>query len=140
MRKTILTLGLVTALFGCEDATKAIDEAQAAANKAIDSVQEQIESVESAFNVDQFQGAADAAQELAESVEEAMNVDFSDPEALVEAKEHIANAYACLVDASTESTVEKVMDKVMASIGDEETKSLIEEGIEKAQAAKECVM
>lgn len=133
MRKTILTLGLVTALFGCEDATKAIDEAQAAANKAI-------ESVESAFNVDQFQGAADAAQELAESVEEAMNVDFSDPEALVEAKEHIANAYACLVDASTESTVEKVMDKVMASIGDEETKSLIEEGIEKAQAAKECVM
>jgi hypothetical protein len=36
--------------------------------------------------------------------------------------------------------VDKVMDKVMSSIGSEETKSLIEEGIEKAQAAKECVM
>ena len=29
------------------------------------------------------------------------------------------------------------MDKVMSTIGSEETKSLIEEGIEKAQAAKE---
>ncbi|MED5504630.1 MAG: hypothetical protein VYC54_09435 [Pseudomonadota bacterium] len=140
MKKTISTMVLAMALAGCDDASKAIDQAQEAANKAIDTAQEQMESVEDAFNLVQFGDAAESAEELAASVEEAMNVDFSDPQALIEAKEHIANAYACLVEASSESTVDKVMDKVMSSIGSEETKSLIKEGIEKAQAAKECVM
>ncbi len=77
---------LAVALAGCDDASKAIDQAQEAANKAIDTVQEQMESVEDAFNLDQFGDAAESAEQLAASVEEAMNVDFSDPQALIEAK------------------------------------------------------
>ena len=45
MKKTISTMVLAMALAGCDDASKAIDQAQEAANKAIDTVQEQMESV-----------------------------------------------------------------------------------------------
>ena len=54
---------LAMALTGCDDASKAIDQAQEAANKAIDTVQEQMESVEDAFNLDQFGDAAESAEE-----------------------------------------------------------------------------
>ncbi|MDO6583580.1 hypothetical protein Q4491_19755 [Photobacterium sp. 2_MG-2023] len=36
MKKSVITLTLILALVGCDDASKAIDEAQAAANKAVD--------------------------------------------------------------------------------------------------------
>lgn len=132
---------LVTVLSGCDDATKAIDQVQEAANKAVDTMQEKMVSIDlSKLNLDQFGDAAESAKELASSVEEALNADFSNPEALTEVKDHIANAYSCLVDASSESTAEKLMDKVRATISSEDAQSLIEQGIEKAQKAKECVM
>ncbi|MGR5131060.1 hypothetical protein [Vibrio alfacsensis] len=145
MKKTISTMIMTIALFGCEDATKAIDQAQEAANKAVDSVQEQIDTIQDHvdsldFNLEQFGDAAESAQALSESVEEALNVDFNDPEALIEVRNDIANAYSCLVEASSESTVEKVMDNVLASMSNDEAKSLIEKGIEKAKKASECVM
>ncbi|KXF81851.1 cysteine--tRNA ligase [Enterovibrio coralii] len=141
MKKAITAVLLVTALAGCEEANKAIDQAQEAATKAVDTIHEQVESVDlSALNLDQFGDAADSAKELAESVEEAMNVDFSNPAALAEVKEHVSNAYSCLVDATSESTAEKLMDKVMQTITNEEAQSLLEKSIEKAKDAKECVM
>ena len=141
MKKNIAALLLVTFLSGCDDASQAIEQAQAAANKAVDSIQEKIESVDIiALNLEDFGNAAESATTLALSVQEALNTDFSDPEALTAANEHIANAYNCLVDASSESTAEKLMDKLMATISSEEAQSLIEQGIEKAKSAKECVM
>ncbi|MGR5421309.1 MULTISPECIES: hypothetical protein [Vibrio] len=145
MKKIISTMIMAMALFGCEDATKAIDQAQEAANKAVDSVQEQIDIIQDHvdsvdFNLEQFGEATESAQALAASVEEALDADFSDPEALVEAKDDIANAYRCLVEASSESTVEKMMDNILASISNDEAKSLIKKGIDKAKAASECVM
>ena len=147
MKKTISITVLAMALAGCDDASKTIDQAQESANKAVDTVQEQVgtleekmDSVEEIFNLDQFGDASESAKALATSVEEAMNVDFSDPEALIAAKDRIANAYACLVESSPEMTVDKVMEKVMSSIDSADVKSLIQEGIEKAQSVKECVM
>ena len=55
-------------------------------------------------------------------------------------KAHISNAYSCLVAASSESTAENVVDKVMATISNENAESLIEKGVERAQDMTECVM
>lgn len=141
MNKYITAIILVAALSGCEDATKALDQAQEAANQAVDSVQEKMSEIDLGnLNLEQFGDATESAKELAASVQEALDVDLSDQGALAEAKDNIANAYSCLVDASSESTAEKLMNKVLSTIGSEETKSLIEKSIEKAKAAKECVM
>ncbi|MGF1723461.1 hypothetical protein [Photobacterium nomapromontoriensis] len=141
MKKYITALLLVTALAGCDDASKAIDQAQEAANKAVDTMQDKMNSVDlTQLKLDQLGDAAGSAKELASSVEEALNVNFSDPAALTEVKEHIANAYSCLVDASSESTAERLMDKVMATVSNEEAQSLIEKAIAKAKEAQECVM
>ncbi|KII76434.1 lipoprotein [Vibrio renipiscarius] len=141
MKKYLTALMLVAALTGCDDASKAIEQAQDAANDAVDSLQEKIESVDlNALNLDQFGEAADSAEKLAESVQAALEADFSNPQALNDVKEHIANAYSCLVDVSSESAAEKLMDKVMESISNEEAQSLIERGVEKAKEAQECVM
>ncbi|MBV7296964.1 hypothetical protein [Enterovibrio paralichthyis] len=141
MKKSITALMLVAALTGCDEANKAIDKAQEAATKAVDSVQEQIESVDlSELNIESLQGATESAQELAESLKEAVDVDFTDTSALQEVSDQIANSYACLVDATSESTAEKMLNKFMAVIGNEESQSLIEKAIDKAKAAQECVM
>lgn len=132
---------LVAALSGCDDANQVIDQAQKAANNAVDTMQEKMESVDlSKLNLEQLGDAAASAQKLAESVDEALNADFSDPEVLTEVHEHISNAYSCLVEASSESTAEKLMDKVMVTISNEDAKTLIEKSIEKAKEAQKCVM
>ncbi|KLV01278.1 hypothetical protein ACFFLZ_07290 [Photobacterium aphoticum] len=141
MKKTLSLLMLVAALSGCEEANKAIDKAQDAANSAVDTMQEKMESVDlGELNLEKLGDASKSAEALILAVDEALNADFSDPEVLINTQEHIANAYKCLVDMSSESTAEKMMAKVMETIGNPETKTLIEQGVEKAQAAKECVM
>ncbi|MDD1792109.1 hypothetical protein L4D06_05970 [Enterovibrio makurazakiensis] len=141
MKKSLAAMMLLFTLTGCEDATKAIDQAQEAANKAVDGLQQKIESVDlGELNLDQFGDAADSAKALAMSVEEVVNADFADPQALVEVREQVANAYSCLVDATSESTAEKLLNTVLSSIGSEDALSIIDKGVEKAKAAKECVM
>ncbi|WP_394209579.1 hypothetical protein [Enterovibrio calviensis] len=141
MKKSITAIVLLMALSGCEDATKIIDQAQEAANQAVDGLQENVESVDlSQLNLDQFGEAAGSAQALAASIQEAANADLADPTALVEVREQIANAYSCLVDATSESTAEKLLNSVLSSIGSEDALSVIDNGIEKAKAAQECVM
>ncbi|MEZ8140548.1 hypothetical protein [Enterovibrio sp. FF113] len=141
MKKSITTIVLLMALSGCEDATKIIDQAQEAANQAVDGLQENVESVDlSQLSLDQFGDAAGSAQALAASIQEAADADFADPTALVEVREHIANAYSCLVDATSESTAEKLLNSVLSSISSEDALSVIDNGIEKAKAAQECVM
>ncbi|WP_028773710.1 hypothetical protein [Shewanella waksmanii] len=146
MKKLMLAMMCGGALIGCEDAAKAIDDAQQAANEAVDSVQQKMEAIDlEQFNLDelnlgQFGDAADKAKELVSSVQEALESDLANPQVVTEAKEHIANAYRCLVDASSVSTAEKIINEVTASISDENALSLIEKSVEKAEAAKECVM
>ncbi|TKB55508.1 hypothetical protein [Ferrimonas aestuarii] len=141
MRKQIAVLIAVAALAGCEDASKAIDQAQEAANAAVDGMQEKMASLDlSQLDLEQFGEAADSAEALAASLQEAVNVDFADMEALTEVQEHVANAYSCLVDATSESTADKLVNSMMATLGDEQAESLIERGIEKAKAAGQCVI
>ncbi|BCL69366.1 hypothetical protein TUMSATVNIG1_13110 [Vibrio nigripulchritudo] len=141
MKKSLIALFVMTSLAGCEDATKAIDQAQEAANSAVDNFQEQLNVVDlSDFNLDQLGSAADSAQELASAIEDVMNMDLSNPESLVQATEHISNAYSCLVEASSDTTADKLIEKVMNSISNEDALNLIEQGVEKAKAAQECVM
>ncbi|CED71970.1 putative lipoprotein [Aliivibrio wodanis] len=140
-KKLLLPLLFSIVLVGCEDANEAIDKAQDAANKAVDIAQSKLESVDfSELNIEQFGDAAVSATEFSESIDEALNADYSNPEALIEVKEHIANAYSCLVEASSESTAEGLVNKVMATISNEQAQSLIEKGVERAQDMQECVM
>ncbi|MGR6839178.1 hypothetical protein ACU5DF_08675 [Aliivibrio wodanis] len=140
-KKLLLPLLFSIVLVGCEDANEAIDKAQDAANKAVDIAQSKLESVDfSELNIEQFGDAAVSATEFAESIDEALNADYSNPEALIEVKEHIANAYSCLVEASSESTAEGLVNKVMATLSNEQAQSLIEKGIERAKDMQECVM
>ena len=141
MKKQIVALLTVTALMGCEDASNAIDQAQEAANAAVDGMQEKVASLDlSQLDLEQFGEAADSAEALATSLQEAVNVDFADMEALTEVQEHVTNAYSCLVDATSESTADKLVNSMMATLGDEQAESLIERGIEKAKAAGQCVI
>ncbi|MDD9154713.1 hypothetical protein PVK64_00730 [Aliivibrio sp. S4TY2] len=140
-KKLLVPLLFSVALMGCDDASDAIDKAQEAANKAVDMAQEKLESVDlEALNIEQFGDAASSVSEFAESIDEALNADYSNPKALVEIQEHIANAYSCLVEASSESSAEKLVNKVMSTISNQEAQSLIEKGIESAKEMQACVM
>nr|WP_086939940.1 hypothetical protein [Thaumasiovibrio occultus] len=141
MKKTVSALMLIALLAACEDANQAIDQAQDAANSAVDSLQDKMENVDfSELKLDQLGDVQGLAKELAESAQAAMNVDFSDNKAINQAKESIANTYACLVDASSESTAEKIMNKVIAVVTNEEAKNLLEQSMDRAKEMSECVM
>ena len=140
-KKLLVPVLFSVVLMGCDDASQAIDKAQEAANKAVDMAQTKLELINlSDLNIEEFGDVAVSAKEFATSVDEALNADYSNPEALVEVKEHISNAYSCLVAASSESTAENILDKVMATISNENAESLIEKGVERAQDMQECVM
>ncbi len=140
-KKLLVPLLFTVVLAGCDDASEAIDKAQDAANKAVDMAQSKLESVDlSVLNIEQFGDAADSATEFAESIDEALNADYSNPKALTEIQEHIANAYSCLVEASSESSAEKLVNKVMSTISNEDAHSLIEKGVDSAKEIQECVM
>ncbi len=140
-KKLLVPLLFTVVLAGCDDASEAIDKAQDAVNKAVDMAQSKLESVDlSVLNIEQFGDAADSATEFAESVDEALNADYSNPKALTEIQEHIANAYSCLVEASSESSAEKLVNKVMSTISNEDAHSLIEKGVDSAKEMQECVM
>ncbi len=140
-KKLLVPLLFTVVLAGCDDASEAIDKAQDAVNKAVDMAQSKLESVDlSVLNIEQFGDAADSATEFAESVDEALNADYSNPKALTEIQEHIANAYSCLVEASSESSAEKLVNKVMSTISNEDVHSLIEKGVDSAKEMQECVM
>lgn len=140
MKKTITAFFLISALVGCEDATKAMNQAQEAASKAVDGFQKQVESVDlSQMNFDRLGDAALSAKDFAASVEKVAETDLSDPTAFMAATEQIANAYRCFIDSSSEATAESLMDKVLSSVKDKDVMALIEKGVEKAKTAKECV-
>ncbi|OED51662.1 hypothetical protein BEI46_05530 [Aliivibrio fischeri] len=140
-KKILLPLLCSIALMGCDDASETIDKAQNAANQAVDSMQSKLEGMDfKDLNLEQFDGAVGSASEFAESINEALNADYTNPKALTEIQEHIANAYSCLVEASSESNAEKLLNKVMSKITNEDAQSLIEKGVESAKEMQECVM
>ncbi|GHW88238.1 putative lipoprotein [Vibrio metoecus] len=63
MKKSLMVLTVMIALVGCDDATKAIDEAQAAANKAVDNLQQKADSLNlQDLNLDVLGDATQKAQ------------------------------------------------------------------------------
>ncbi len=141
MKKYIPVMVLVIFLVGCEDASKAIDKAQEVANNAVDVMQEKVNSVDlNDLNLDKLNNMADSGKALMTSIEQAINVDFTDQQALTEVKEKIGNAYSCLVDISSESNVDKLVEQARSHIVSEEVKSLVDSSIEKAKEAQKCVM
>ncbi|MGR5244966.1 MULTISPECIES: hypothetical protein [Vibrio] len=156
MKKTFFAVMMAMALIGCDDANKAVDNVQEAATETMDKVQEtaneatevvqeqmektqeQVDSV--GFDFEQFASTSETAKTLSNTVKDAMNVDFSDPQAIEEMKDRIANAYQCYVESTSESEAADAINSMMASVNSDEVKSLIEKGIEKAKAVKECVM
>ncbi|MBN3494634.1 hypothetical protein [Vibrio neptunius] len=138
MKKMLTVIMVLGALVGCDEASKAIEQAQDIANKAVGDIQQQVES----FDLEQLnpEHLGGAAQVMAASVEQALTVDFSNPEALTDVEERIANAYSCLVASSSESTASDLMDKLISSVTSNDAVSLIERGIEQATTAQTCVM
>ncbi len=140
MKKVIFTGLLLSLLAGCEDVNKLVDQAQVVANKAVDTVQEKMTTLDvSEINLEKFGEAASSATSLANSMQEALNVDLTNAEAIDQIKSNIANAYFCLVDASSESAAEELINGLLKSVQSEEAKSLIEGGVEKASSMKECL-
>ncbi|EMQ5281531.1 hypothetical protein WHA53_003646, partial [Vibrio cholerae] len=74
-----MVLTVMIALVGCDDATKAIDEAQAAANKAVDNLQQKADSLNlQDLNLDVLGDATQKAQEFTQSIDSLINTDFTD--------------------------------------------------------------
>ncbi|HAS6347375.1 TPA: hypothetical protein I7241_05290 [Vibrio vulnificus] len=141
MKSKVVMLVSLAALWGCDDASKAIEQAQLAANKAVDEISQQVESFDfSTLTLEQFGEAAATATELLASVEDLMSTDLSDPQALLSAQEKIANTYSCLVSASSENSAQALLDKVMATVADKNLQQLIEKATQKAEMATECVI
>ncbi len=142
-KKLILPLLFSVALMGCDDASKVVDKAQDAANKAVDSAQQKMSSLNEidlrALNLENFGESSGFVSEFVASIDEALNADYSKPEALVKVQEHIANSYSCLVEATSESSAEKLLDKLMSAISDKEAESLIEKGVKSAKEMQECI-
>ncbi len=141
MKKYIVVLAALLMLSACDQTNKAVDQVQEFSNKTIDAIQDKMSSVDwEQFGLEQFNNASELATSLFDSAKEMANANLEDSETLNEMESHITNSYSCLVDASSESTAEKVMDSILQSISNAEAKSLIEKSIEKAKEAKDCVM
>ncbi|QUJ66175.1 hypothetical protein KDD30_08165 [Photobacterium sp. GJ3] len=139
MKKSLMILTLMSVLVGCEEATNAMNQAQDAANQAVSHVQKTVESVDlSQLRFDQLGDAAQSAKDFAGSVEKMAKTDLTDPTAVVDATEHIANAYRCFMDAASEATAEGLLDKVLSSVKDKDVAALIEQSAEKAKHLKTC--
>ncbi|MVE90261.1 hypothetical protein D6U63_19285, partial [Vibrio cholerae] len=78
-----MVLTVMIALVGCDDATKAIDGAQAAANKAVDNLQQKADSLNlQDLNLDVIGDATQKAQEFTQSIDLLINTDFTDHQAV----------------------------------------------------------
>ncbi|NNN70954.1 hypothetical protein [Vibrio sp. 3-2(1)] len=141
MKKTLMVLIMMTVLVGCDDASKAIDEAKAAANKAVDSLQQKADSFDlNNLNLEVFGDATQKAQEFAQSIESLVHTDFTDHQAVAAATEKVSNSYSCLVEVSSETTAENLLDKIVSSIKNDQVLAIIEKGVVQAKNAKECIM
>ncbi|MBF4336844.1 hypothetical protein [Vibrio anguillarum] len=141
MKKTLMVLIMMTALVGCDDASKAIDEVKAAANKAVDSLQQKADSFDlNNLNLEVFGDATQKAQEFAQSIESLVHTDFTDHQAVAAATEKVSNSYSCLVEVSSETTAENLLDKIVSSIKNDQVLAIIEKGVVQAKNAKECIM
>ncbi|MDR9829010.1 hypothetical protein RCJ22_25815 [Vibrio sp. FNV 38] len=140
MNKVIAIVGLATVLFGCEDAANTVEQAKESATEMVGDMQEKIESVDlESLNLEQFDGAKEQIQQLTMSAQEVLSTDFTNAEAVTEAKGKVANAYRCLVDASSSMSAEQVINKIKSAMTNEEAVEVIEQGIEEGEET-ECMM
>ena len=117
-----------------------IDKAQDIANTTIDVVQEKVSETElSQINLSQFGDFAESSKQLMTSIQGALEIDLANQDAVAESKQKIANAYACLVDISSESTAEKIANELMSYVENDAMKTFIESSIQTANSAVECV-
>ncbi|QIA65910.1 hypothetical protein GT360_20610 [Vibrio astriarenae] len=141
MNRFIVAFGMVFALSACEDSAKAIDEAKESATQLVGDMQEKVESFDmESLNLDQFGSAGEQVEALTASVQEVLNTDFSDMEAVAAVKDKLANAYSCLVASTSDVTAQGVIDKLLASIQNEQAADVIEEGVEQGEESTECSM
>ncbi len=168
MKKTIFAMIMTVALFGCEEANKAVDQAQEAANKAAESMKETaseamdtveetasdaMESVEKAagdaadamsmrdsFDYDQFAASSPEAKAFSDSVQEAMEVDFSNPQAVDSATNRVANTYKCYADTTSQSEAQNTISSMLSSLKNDSVKSLVQSAINDSKDIYQCVM
>lgn len=141
MKKSVMTLTLTLALVGCDDASKVIDQAQEVANKAVDTLQLQAQSIDlNSLNLEVFGDAAQRAKEFTQSIDTLMKTELGDQEAILNVTELISNSYYCLVEVSSQETAENLLDKIVSSVKNDQMLAIIEKGVGKANSVKECVI
>jgi len=140
MKKFLITLACVIVLTGCDSANQMIDKAQDAANQKAVELQNKLEAVDiNGLNLELLKNSPQLASQLSASINDALTVDFTSPEAMTAVKNKIANAYSCLAEASSATTAQEVMDKLLANINNSDVKTLIDSGVQKAQSYQSCV-
>lgn len=140
MRKSVLILGLAILISGCDSANQMIDKAQETANQKVESLQSKIEKLDiEGLNSELFKNTPQLVSQLTAAINDASQVDFNNPVAVEEIKGRISNIYACLVDASSASSAQGVMDKLLESISNAEMQQLIESGIAEGKNYTACV-
>lgn len=141
MKKSLISLTVMFALISCNDASKIIDQAQAAANKAMEGLQSKAELFDlNSLNLEVLGDATQRAKEFTQSINDLMNTELSDQEAVSKVMQQISNSYYCLVDASSESTAENLLDKMVSSVRNDQVLAIIEKSVGKASTIKECVI
>ncbi|GAB2916662.1 hypothetical protein [Rheinheimera gaetbuli] len=139
MKKVIFTIATVVVLAGCDSANQMIDKAQTAANQKVETLQNKLETVDVAgLNLELLNKAPELVNALSKSVNGAKNVDLSNPAALSELQTRIANAYHCLVEASSALTADALMNKLVENIANLDIKALIETSIKDIKPTEAC--
>lgn len=142
MKKYIVAVGVVTlALVGCEDSSNTMEEAKESATQMVETVKETVEGFDlESLDLTQFGDAGEQVKALGEAVQEVLATDFTDLSALAAVKDKVANAYSCLVGASSETTAQEVIGKLLSSVTDQEAVDVIEEGVEQGSDPDQCTM
>ena len=80
--------------------------------------------------------AARQASELAVSIQQGIEGNLNDPQVFNDVLNSVENAYACMVDATSESSAEQFLNNMLDRITDPQLTDLIERAVQKAQDAK----
>ncbi|WP_371185092.1 hypothetical protein [Thalassotalea maritima] len=149
MKHYIVAFTLIALLTACDTANKAVDKAQEAATDAVETASDVVESVQEAvesfefdldqFNLDQFGSATEQAKAFVLSAQEAVNVDFDDADAVATVKDKIANAYSCLVQASSDMEASELISTLIEKVKNEDAVTLIQQAVEKGASLTECM-
>lgn len=140
MKTILITLTGLMALTACDSANQMIDKAQETANQKVETLQTKLETIDiNGINLDLLKQSPELAAQLTESINQALQVDLTNLTEVEAVKAKVANAYACLVEVSSKTTAEEVINTLMQNISNAEVATLIETVVNQTSTTMACV-